>query len=121
MSDEPNNHRQRFVEACATTDFASHPGVIGGFKVWGVTDIVKGGRSQFDGPYFTQAEAAIAAELLRVTPERRCARAEASIHCASWNPDPVREVAIRKDAVAARMILAELIGAPIPKPHASRL
>ena len=43
--------------------------------------------------------------------------AEASIHCAAWNPDPVREIAIRKDAVAARMILAELIGAEIPKPH----
>lgn len=75
---------------------------------------------QFDGPYFTEAEARIAAELWRVTPERRGARAEASIHRAAWNPDPAREIAIRKDAVASRMILAELIGAEIPKPHPSR-
>ena len=113
MSDESNNHLERFAEACAATDFAGHPGMIGGYKVWGVTDIVKGGRRQFDGPYFTQAEASIAAELWGVTSDRRCARAEASIHCAAWNPDPAREIAIRKDAVAARMILAELIGAEI--------
>lgn len=113
-------HQERFTEACKVTDFEAHPQTVGGYKVWGVGDIVKGGRAQFDGPYFTQAEAAIAAELWRVTPERRCARADASIHCASWNPDPAREVAIRKDAVAARMILAELIGAQIPKLHPSR-
>ncbi|MBD8122549.1 hypothetical protein IFT62_15100 [Pseudomonas lutea] len=115
-----NEHQKRFIEACETSDFGPHPGTLGGYKVWAVSDIVKGGRQQFDGPYFTQAEAAIAAELWGVTSDRRCARAEASIHCAAWNPDPAREIAIRKDAVAARMILAELIGAQIPKPHASR-
>ncbi|WP_282370374.1 hypothetical protein [Pseudomonas sp. PS02290] len=110
-------HHQRFSEACKVTDFEPHPQTVGGYKVWGVSDIVKGGRVQFDGPYFTEAEATIAAELWRVTSDRRCARAEASIHCAAWNPNPVREIAIRKNAVAARMILAELIGADIPKPH----
>ncbi|MFP3849219.1 hypothetical protein [Pseudomonas sp. W5-01] len=114
-------HQEQFAEACKATDFEAHPQTIGGYKVWGVSDIVKGGRVQFDGPYFTEAEASIAAELWAVTSDRRCARAEASIHCAAWNPDPAREIAIRKDAVAARMILAELIGAQIPKPHASRL
>jgi hypothetical protein len=114
-------HQERFAEACKVTDFEAHPQTVGSYKVWGVSDIVKGGRVQFDSPYFTEAEAAIAAELWGVTSDRRCARAEASIHCAAWNPDPAREIAIRKDAVAARMILAELIGAQIPKPHASRL
>jgi hypothetical protein len=113
-------HQERFTEVCKVTDFEAHAQTIGGYKVWGVTDIVKGGRVQFDGPYFTEAEASIAAELWAVTSDRRCARAEAAIHCAAWNPDPAREIAIRKDAVAARMILAELIGAQIPKPHVSR-
>lgn len=101
-------------------DFEAHHQTLDGYKLWAVSDIVKGGRVQFDGPYFTEAEAAIAAELWGVTSDRRCARAEASIHCAAWNPDPAREVAIRKDALASRMILAELIGAEIPKPFALR-
>lgn len=110
-------HQERFTEAGTVTDFEAHPQTVGGYKFWGVSDIVKGGRVQFDGSYFTEAEAAIAAELWGVTSDRRCARAAASIHCAAWNPDPARETAIRKDAVAARIILVELIGAEIPKPH----
>jgi hypothetical protein len=111
--------QERFVEACKTTDFAAHPGTLGGYKVWGVGDIVKGGRRLFDGPYFTEEEAMISTELWRSVPERKCARAEASIHCAAWNPNPRREIAIRNDAMAARMILAEQIGAEIPKPTAT--
>jgi hypothetical protein len=38
-----------------------------------------------------------------------------AFHCAAWNPDPKREKAIREDAMAARMILAELVGADVPK------
>lgn len=112
------NHQERFAEACETTDFELHPTTLGGYKVWAVTDIIKGSFEQFDGPYFTEAEASIAAELWRSV--RRCARAGASIHSASWNPDPRREKAIRDEAMATRMILAELIGAEIPKPHPSR-
>lgn len=118
---EPSNsrasqptHRERFAEACKITDFEEHPTVVGGYKVWDVSDIVKGGRKDFDGPYFTEDEARIAAELWQAVPERKCARAEVSIHCAAWNPDPIREKAIREDAMAARMILAEQIGAAVP-------
>lgn len=106
--------KQRFAEACKVTDFEPHPITKGGYRVWGVTDIAKGGREEFDGPFFTEAEAQISAGLWRAIPARRCARAEVSNHCAAWNPDPAREVAIREDAMAARMILAGLIGADIP-------
>ncbi|NNA53217.1 hypothetical protein [Pseudomonas lactis] len=113
-------HQERFAEACRATDFEDHPGTLGGYKVWGVSDIVKCGREIFDGPYFTEDEARIAADLWKATPERKCARVDVSIHCAAWNPNPNRELDIRRDAVAARTILAELIGAELPKPNASR-
>lgn len=123
---EPSNsstsqptHRELFAEACKSTDFDEHPTMVAGYKVWNVSDIVKGGRKDFDGPYFTEEEARIAAELWQATPERKCARAEVTFHCAAWNPDPKREKAIREDAMAARMILAELIGADVPKSSAA--
>ncbi|EGH00961.1 hypothetical protein PSYAE_03142 [Pseudomonas amygdali pv. aesculi str. 0893_23] len=113
------NHQERFTRACQVADFESHPGTLGGYKVWDV-EVVKGDQGISDGPYFTEAEAEIAAELWCTVSDRRRARARASIHCSAWNPDPARELAIRKDAMAARMILAELIGADIPKPTAPR-
>ncbi|WP_028699090.1 hypothetical protein [Pseudomonas monteilii] len=112
-------HRERFAEASKITDFEEHPTMVAGYKVWNVSDIVKGGRKDFDGPYFTEDEARIATELWQATPERKCARAEVTFHCAAWNPDPRREKAIREDAMAARMILAELIGADVPKSSAA--
>lgn len=111
--------QERFAAASKSTDFEEHPTMVAGYKVWNVSDIVKGGRKAFDGPYFTEEEAKIAEELWQATPERKCARAEVAFHCAAWNPDPKREKAIREDAVAARMILAELIGVEIPKPSAA--
>ncbi|HDS1768659.1 hypothetical protein NPS42_23545 [Pseudomonas putida] len=123
---EPSNsstsqptHRERFAEACKSTDFEEHPTMVAGYKVWNVSDIVKGGRKDFDGPYFTEEEAKIAEELWQATPERKCARAEVTFHCAAWNPNPLYEKAIREDAMAARMILAELIGADVPKSSAA--
>ncbi|MGF6590447.1 hypothetical protein [Pseudomonas sp. 2835] len=112
-------YQDRFTAACMSTDFEGHPTMVAGYKVWNVSDIVKGGRQDFDGPYFTEEEARIATELWQATPERKCARAEVTFHCAAWNPDPRREKAIREDAMAARMILAELIGVEIPKPGAA--
>ena len=111
-------NQKRFAMACKTTDFEAHPGTLGGYKVWGVSDIVKGGRDQFDGPYFTEEEAKISAELWKSVPGRRCARADASIHCAAWNPNPAREIAIRDDAMASRLILAEQLGMEFPKQSA---
>jgi hypothetical protein len=115
-----STYQERFAEACKTIDFEAEPRCLGGYRVWGVSDIVKGGREQFDGPYFTEEEAKISTELWQKTHDRRCAREWVSIHSTAWNPCPAREKAIREDAMATRMILAELIGADIPKPHASR-
>lgn len=119
--ESPDNsaRAQRFAEACKITDFEPEPRCLGGYRVWVVSDIVKGGREQFDGPYFTEAEAKISTELWQQTPERRCARELVEIHTSAWNPCAARERAIREDAFAARMILAELIGADIPKPRAT--
>ncbi|MDB5984757.1 MAG: hypothetical protein JWQ69_5772 [Pseudomonas sp.] len=111
-------HQERFAEACKTTDFEKRP-ELGGYKVWEVTDIVKGGRQGFDGPYFTEEEATVSAELWQATSERRCARAMPVIYDNAWRPCPVRDQAVKEDAMAARMILAELIGAEIPKPSAA--
>lgn len=115
----PSTFRERFAAACLSTDFEEHQTMVAGYKVWNVSDIVKGGRKDFDGPYFSEEEARIAAELWQATPERKYARAEVTFHCAAWNPDPLREKAIREDAMAARMILAELLGVELPKPSAA--
>lgn len=108
---------ERFIEASKTTDFAPKPGTVGGYDVWGVDNIAKGGRVQVDGPYFTPAEAEIAADLLK--PLFPFARAFVAVHCWAWNPDPRREKAIRDDAMAARMMLAEQIGVDIPRQGAT--
>ncbi|MCQ3001426.1 hypothetical protein NLO98_16880 [Pseudomonas syringae] len=108
-----SSYQERFAEACNTADFAPNPRTIGGYDVWGVDDIAKGGRVQIDGPYFTPAEAEIAADLLK--PLFPFARAFVAVHCWAWNPDPRREKAIRDDAMASRMMLAEQLGVDIPK------
>jgi len=38
----------RFKAACSVTDFAKAPNTTGGYTVWSVTTIVKGGRSDID-------------------------------------------------------------------------
>lgn len=86
----------RFKAACSVTDFAKAPNTTGGYTVWSVTTIVRGGRADIDGPYFTAEEAAISAELL--TSIDKFAKPQASTHCSVWNPDPKREKAIRDDA-----------------------
>lgn len=60
-----STHHERFAEACKVSDFASSARAIGCYDVWGVDDIAKGGRVQIDGPYFTEQEALIAADLLK--------------------------------------------------------
>lgn len=109
--------QERFTGACTALDFAENPRTIGGYDVWGVDDIAKGGRVQVEGPYFTQAEAEIAAN--RLKPLFPFARAFVAVHCSAWNPDPRREKAVRDDAIASRMMLAEQIGADIPRQGAT--
>jgi hypothetical protein len=52
--------QERFQAACQVTDLIANPHVIGN-HVWYVTTIVKGGRANIDGPYFTEDEACISA------------------------------------------------------------
>ncbi len=119
MTDQDSNstgqvptHLERFAEACKIRDFASDPKMIGRYVVWGVNHIVKGGRYGIDGPYYTEQEAVIAADLLKAI--NPFAREYASTHCSAWNPDLRREKAIRDDAMASRMLLAMQIGAEVP-------
>ena len=94
------------------TDFAENPNTVAGYYVRGVNDIVKGGRTEIDDPYYTELEACIAADLLKAI--NPFAKAYVSTHCWGWNPDPLREKAIRDDAMASRMMLAMQIGAEVP-------
>lgn len=106
-------HHVRFTKACEATDFVGAPGTVGGYIVWTVEHVRDGQRVEIEGPFFTEEEARISAELMRIA--YRGARAYQSIHSSAWNPDVNREVAIRDDAMAARMILAGQLGMEIPK------
>jgi hypothetical protein len=108
------DHRERFIQACQALDFAPCPLSAGCYQVWGVDDIAKGGRVQIDGPYFTEQEALIAADLLKLI--FPFARAYVATHSWAWNPDPRREKAIRDDAWALRMMLAQQLGCDSPRP-----
>lgn len=100
----------RFKDACKVTEFADNTKVISGYDVWAVRCVRDGQHVDIDGPYFTEEEAAISAELLRGT--FRGARAYSSCHCAAWNPDLAREQLIRDQAHASRSLLAIRLGAP---------
>ncbi len=119
MTDQDSNtagqaptYRERFAEACKTMDFAVAPNMNGGYLVWEVQHVRDGQKVTIDGPFFTEDEGRISADLLRGT--FRGARAYQAIHCWAWNPDPRREKAIRDDATASRVMLAMQIGAEVP-------
>lgn len=105
-------HKERFAEACKAADFASDIRMVGGYLVWDVQYVQEGQKVVIDGPYFTEDEARISADLLRGT--FRGARAYQATHCWAWNPDFGREKAIRDDAMASRMMLAMQIGVEVP-------
>ncbi|MCU1750082.1 hypothetical protein [Pseudomonas sp. 6D_7.1_Bac1] len=105
-------YQERFAEACKTTEFTNHEQMIGGYIVWDVQHIRDGQKVVIDGPFFTEDEARVSADLLRGT--FRGARAHQAIHCSAWNPSPQREKAIRDDAMASRMILAMQLRVDVP-------
>ncbi len=107
-------HRDRFVEACQVLDFAPNALSVGCYDVWSVQQVRDGQRVTVDGPYFTEQEARISADLIRSL--FRGARASLSSHSWAWNPDPRREKAIRDDALASRMMLAQQLGCEVPGP-----
>lgn len=114
---QPPTHQERFAEACKTLDYSSDARVIGGYVVWEVQHLRDGQKVTIDGPFFSESEARISADLLRGT--FRGARAYQAIHCSAWNPNPQREKAIRDDALASRMILAMQLRVDVPTISAS--
>lgn len=110
---QPPTHQERFAEACKATDFAIDETTIGGYTVWDVQHLRNGVRVTIDGPFFTEDEARVSADLLRGT--FRGARAYQSTHCSAWNPDPLREKAIRERASFSRVALARQLGVDAPE------
>ena len=110
-------YQERFTEARKTTDFANHNKMVGGYVVWDVQHTRDGQKVVIDGPFFTEDEAQVSADLLRDT--FRGARAHQAIHCSAWNPNPLREKAIRDDAMASRMILAMQLRVDVPTDSAT--
>jgi hypothetical protein len=106
-------YQERFAEACKATDFAIDETTTGGYTVWDVRHLRNGDKVIIDGPFFTEDEARISADLLRGT--FRGARAYEGGHCSAWNPDPIRETAIRERASLSRVALARQLGVNAPE------
>lgn len=106
--------QDRFAQVCQVADFAANSKAISGYNVWSVQCVRDGQHVDIDGPFFTEGEATISAELLRGT--FRGARAYFACHCSSWNPDPARERAIRIHALQCREMLARRLGVSLPMP-----
>lgn len=100
--------QERFLQACAATDYAENPKAVSGYDVWNVECVRDGQHVELDGPFFTEDEARISADLLRGT--FRGARAYSACHCAAWNPDPDYEQLIRDQARMSRSLLACRLG-----------
>lgn len=101
-------YQDRFSAACKVIDFAANAKAISGYDVWAVRCVRDGQNVDIDGPFFTEEEATISADLLRGT--FRGARAYFACHCAAWNPAPEREVLIRNQARMTRSLLAIRLG-----------
>lgn len=112
---QPPTHRDRFEEACKTNRFKSYPlkqGPDSGYLVWDVQHVRDGEKVTIDGPFFTEEEARVSADLLRGT--FRGARAYKAIHDRIWNYDPQREQVIFDQARMSRSLLAIRLGTTTP-------
>ena len=111
----PQTHRDRFEEACKTNRFESHPlsqGPDSGYLVWDVQHVRDGVKVTIDGPFFTEEEARVSAELLGGT--FRGARAYKAIHDRIWNYNPLHEQVIFDQARMSRSLLAIRLGTTVP-------
>ena len=109
------SYKDRFSEACKIADFAANPIAISGYDVWNVQCVQSGRHVDIDGPFFTEEEARISADLLRGS--YRGVKAVSACHCAAWNPDPAREKAIRIQGLQSREMLARRLGICLPMPQ----
>lgn len=109
-----NGYQERFTEACKVGDFAVNPIAVSGYDVWRVQCVQRGRHVEIDGPFFTEEEARISADLLRGS--YHGVKAASACHCAAWNPDPNREKAIRIQGLQSREMLARRLGVHLPIP-----
>jgi hypothetical protein len=108
-------YQERFADACNTNRFASYPmkkGVAPGYLVWDVQHVRDGQKVVIDGPFFTEEEARISADLLRGS--YRGARAYEVIYDRIWNYDPRREQVTFDQALMSRSLLAIRLGVTAP-------
>ena len=107
--------KERFAEASKIGNFQSHPlsqGPDSGYLVWDVKCVRDGEKVTIDGPYLTEEEARISADLLRGT--FRGARAYQAIYDRIWNYTPQREQLTLDQALMSRSLLAIRLGVPAP-------
>ena len=108
-------HRERFATACGTLEFAPHTlkqGPASGYLVWDVQHVRDGEKVTIDGPYITEEEARISADLLRGT--FRGARSYQAIYDRIYNYSPQREQLIHDQALMSRSLLAIRLGVSLP-------
>jgi hypothetical protein len=108
-------YQERFAEACKTNRFASYPlkqGSDSGYLVWDVQHVRDGQKVTIDGPYLTEEEARVSADLLRGT--FRGARAYQAIRDRIWNYTPQREQLTFDQALMSRDLLAIRLGVTVP-------
>jgi hypothetical protein len=110
-----NSHQERFAEACKTTYFSPYSlkqGPDSGYLVWEVQHVRDGQKVTIDGPFFTEEEARVSADLLRGT--FRGARAYQGIYDRIWNYDPRHEQVTVDQAHMSRSLLAIRLGVSVP-------
>ncbi|PFG25616.1 hypothetical protein ATH90_4498 [Pseudomonas lurida] len=106
---------ERFTEACKTQEFKPYELIQGpnaGYIVWEVQHVSGGQQVTIDGPFFTEEEARVSADLLRGT--FRGARASDAIYNRVWNYDPCQEQLTIDQAHMSRAVLAIRLGLPAP-------
>ncbi|MDF3188775.1 hypothetical protein [Pseudomonas paracarnis] len=122
MTDQDSNtaghtpsYQERFTEACNTLKFKPYELIQGpdaGYLVWEVQHVRNGQQVTIDGPYFTEEEARVSADLMRGT--FRGARASETIYNRVWNYDPRQEQLTIAHAHMSRAVLAIRLGLPTP-------
>ncbi len=122
MTDQDSNtaghtpsYQERFTEACNTLKFKPYELIQGpdaGYLVWEVQHVRNGQQVTIDGPYFTEEEARVSADLMRGT--FRGARASETIYNRVWNYDPRQEQLTIDQAHMSRAVLAVRLGLPAP-------
>lgn len=108
-------YQERFTDVCNTQKFKPYELIQGpnaGYLVWEVQHVRNGQQVTIDGPYFTEEEARVSADLMRGT--FRGARASETIYSRVWNYDPRQEQLTIDQAHMSRAVLAIRLGLSAP-------